>query len=89
MNSSDYQRDVMPYYGGLVSFFRLPPIEFEDITDDTAVIAGVPIDNGIYGGRPGARFGPRTIREASVFFGASYELSPDRIRVDLDPELAL
>ena len=89
MSSSDYQRDVMPYYGGLVSFFRLPPIEFEDIKDGTAVVAGVPIDNGIYGGRPGARFGPRAIREASMFFRAGYELAPDKTRVDLDSEVAL
>ncbi len=29
MSSSGYERDVMPYYGGLVSFFRLPAIEFD------------------------------------------------------------
>lgn len=89
MSSSHYQRDVMPYYAGLVSFFRLPAIEFDDIGDGMAVIAGVPIDNGIYGGRPGARFGPRAIREASMFFRAGYELATDKTRVNLDTETAL
>ena len=84
MSSSGYERDVMPYYGGLVSFFRLPAIEFDDIKDGMAVIAGVPIDNGIYGGRVGARFGPRAIRESSLFFRAGYELAPDATRVNLD-----
>ena len=73
MSSSHYQRDVMPYYAGLVSFFRLPAIEFDDIGDGMAVIAGVPIDNGIYGGRPGARFGPGGISETEILiaYGAT------------------
>ena len=38
-----------------------------------AGIAGLPIDNGIYVGRPGARFGPRAIREAEILiaYGAT------------------
>ena len=89
MSSSGYQRDVMPFYGGLVSFFRLPAIEFSDIREGMAVIAGVPIDNGIYGGRLGARLGPRGIREASMFFRAGYELAPEKTRVNLDSEQAI
>ena len=61
-----YQRETLPYYGGLVSFFRTPAIEIEQITDGLAVVAGVPIDNGVTHGRARARFGPRAIREASL-----------------------
>lgn len=88
MSSSEYERDVMPYYGGLVSFFRLPGIEFDDIKEGMAVVAGVPIDNGIYGGRVGARFGPRAIRESSLFSRAGYELAPGKTRINLDTELS-
>jgi hypothetical protein len=49
-----------------------------------AVVARVPIDNGIYGGRVGAGFDPRAIRESSLFSRAGYELPPDTLRVDLD-----
>ncbi len=87
MGSSDYERDVMPYFAGLVSFFRLPEIGFDDITEGMAVVAGVPIDNGIYGGRVGARFGPRAIRESSLFSRSGYELAPDTLRIDLDTDV--
>ena len=61
-----YRREALPYYGGLVSFFRSPAIEIEEITEGLAVVAGVPIDNGMPFGRLGTRFGPRAIREASL-----------------------
>ena len=61
-----YEREPLPYYGGLVSFFRTPSIEIEQITEGLAVVAGVPIDNGVTHGRAQARFGPRAIREASL-----------------------
>ena len=61
-----YEREMLPYYGGLVSFFRAPGIEFDQITEGLAVVAGVPIDNGIPYGRGRIRFGPRAIREASM-----------------------
>ena len=82
-----YKRDAMPYYGGPVSFFRAPAIEFDQISDGMAVVSGVPIDNGIYAGRVGARFGPRAIREASLHNRVGYEVSPEKIRVDLDTGL--
>ncbi len=82
-----YERDAMPYYGGLVSFFRTPGIEFEQITQGMAVVSGVPIDNGIYSGRVGARFGPRAIREASLHNRVGYEVSPEKTRVDVDTGL--
>ena len=79
-----YQRESMPYFGGLVSFFRSPGIEVEDVTEGLAVVAGVPIDNGIPQGRVGARFGPRAIREASLAGRGQYETAIDSTRIHVD-----
>ena len=79
-----YQRESMPYYGGLVSFFRSPGIEVEDVTEGLAVVAGVPIDNGIPQGRVGARFGPRAIREASLAGRGQFETAIDSTRIHVD-----
>ena len=73
-----YQRIAQPSYGGLVSFFKAPGIEFHEATEGLAVVAGVPIDNGIPTGRVGTRFGPRAIREESLTGPMMYELTPDR-----------
>ena len=94
-----YEREMLPYYGGLVSFFRAPGIEFDQITEGLAVVAGVPIDNGIPYGRGRTRFGPRAIREASMRerrkMGTSEELntSVDLVtgsasRIKDEPEVA-
>jgi guanidinobutyrase len=65
----------MPRFGGIASFMRLPIVELEqldshatkdngDCSLDVAVV-GVPFDLGT-SNRPGARFGPRGIRNESV-----------------------
>lgn len=54
---------------GLVSFMKSPVCEdFSKIDADIAVL-GIPYDGGI-GYRPGTRFGPRGLREASVRYSA-------------------
>jgi len=82
-----YKRDAMPYWGGPVSFFRAPQIEIDQVVEGTAIVSGVPIDNGIFSGRPGARFGPRAIREASLHNRVGYDLSPENTRVDIESGL--
>ncbi|WP_235624017.1 agmatinase [Mycolicibacterium goodii] len=52
----------VPRYAGIATFARLPQ-RFEVIDYDIAVV-GVPFDSGVTY-RPGARFGPSAIREAS------------------------
>ena len=79
-----YERGTLPYYGGLVSFFRSPGIEIDKIPEGLAVVAGVPIDNGIPTGRAGARYGPRAIREASISSRVGFEVAPDAIRIHVD-----
>lgn len=51
-----------PRYAGIASFARLPRLE--DVGAADVVVAGVPFDTGV-SFRPGARFGPSHVREAS------------------------
>ena len=51
-----------PRYAGLTTFARLP--RREDVPDFDVSVVGVPFDSGVTF-RPGARFGPSAIREAS------------------------
>jgi agmatinase len=53
---------VSPRYAGLTTFARLPRLE--DVPAYDIAIVGVPFDSGVTF-RPGARFGPGAIREAS------------------------
>ena len=75
--SERYPADLAPT--GVATFFKAPLVErFEDCAGTIAVL-GVPHDLGV-GYRPGARFGPRAVREASTRLGP---LSPDGI-FDID-----
>jgi agmatinase len=51
-----------PRYAGIASFARLPRLE--EVASADVVVAGVPFDTGV-SFRPGARFGPSHVREAS------------------------
>jgi agmatinase len=53
---------VVPRYAGLATFARLPRLE--DVGRADVVVVGVPFDSGV-SYRPGARFGPAHIRQAS------------------------
>ncbi|MCL4209911.1 MAG: agmatinase [Phycisphaeraceae bacterium] len=57
-----------PRYGGIATFCRVPRIE--DVPPEHApvdwAIYGVPFDSGVTF-RPGARFGPRAVRDASQY----------------------
>lgn len=53
----------MPRFGGIATFMRLPATSSPEELD--AAVVGVPFDIGT-SNRPGARFGPRGIREESV-----------------------
>lgn len=52
----------MPRFGGPATFMRLPAVEISDTLD--AAFVGVPLDIGA-SNRPGARLGPREIRDES------------------------
>jgi agmatinase len=53
---------VVPRYAGLSTFARLPRLA--DVGSYDVAVVGVPFDSGV-SYRPGARFGPSAIREAS------------------------
>ncbi|HKO32190.1 MAG TPA: agmatinase [Candidatus Limnocylindria bacterium] len=52
----------VPRYAGLATFARLP--QLREVLDYDIAVVGVPFDSGVTY-RPGARFGPAAIREAS------------------------
>jgi len=53
---------LVPRFAGSGSFARLP--EIDRVSDYDVAILGVPFDNGV-SYRPGARFGPMAVRQAS------------------------
>jgi agmatinase len=53
---------VVPRFAGIATFARLPRLE--DVPRADVAVVGVPFDSGV-SYRPGARFGPAHIREAS------------------------
>src|SRR5690625_3646666 len=58
---------VMPRYAGLATFMRLPHLSStdENLTDVDIGIVGIPWDGGTTN-RPGARHGPRQVRDLST-----------------------
>jgi len=52
----------MPRYGGISTFALIP--QLEEVTQADVAIVGIPFDSGV-SYRPGARFGPSHVREAS------------------------
>ncbi|RDE18141.1 agmatinase [Motiliproteus coralliicola] len=66
----------MPRFGGPATFMRLPPVELSPTLD--AAFIGVPLDIGV-SNRPGARLGPREIRDESRM------LRPFNVSTGADP----
>lgn len=52
----------MPRYGGIATFALLP--QLHEVENADVAIVGIPFDSGV-SYRPGARFGPSHVREAS------------------------
>lgn len=73
----------MPRFGGIATFMRLPGTT--DPADLDVAIVGVPLDIGT-SNRPGARFGPRGIRDESVLlrpYNMATRAAPfDSLRID-------
>ncbi|MGZ4765112.1 MAG: agmatinase [Ilumatobacteraceae bacterium] len=73
----------MPRFGGITTFMRLPGSSTPDRLD--AAVIGVPFDIGT-SNRPGARFGPRGIRNESVLlrpYNMATRAAPfDSLRID-------
>ena len=68
---------VVPRFAGPNTFARLP--ELRDVDECDIAIVGIPFDAGT-SYRPGARFGPQSIRQASRHLRTNYH--PD---YDIEP----
>ncbi len=72
---------VVPRYAGLSTFARLP--ELRDVEDCDVAIIGVPFDAGT-SYRPGARFGPQSVRQASrqlrTNYHPNYDVEPFKVQ---------
>src|SRR5215471_17492525 len=70
---------VMPRFAGPATFARLP--ELRDVSRYDVVLLGIPFDAGT-SYRPGARFGPQAIRQASRHLRTqshpAYDTEPSR-----------
>ena len=64
----------MPRFAGPSTFARLP--EIRDVESCDVAIVGIPFDAGT-SYRPGARFGPQSIRQASRHLRTNYHPSYD------------
>ena len=64
----------VPRYAGPATFARLP--ELRDVESCDVAIVGVPFDSGT-SYRPGARFGPQSIRQASRHLRTNYHPNYD------------
>src|SRR5210317_1144144 len=56
--------DVLPRYAAIATFMRLPHVSLEDADEVDIGLIGVPWDGGTTN-RPGARHGPRQMRDLS------------------------
>ena len=73
-NNIRYLNTKVPRYAGPSTFARLP--ELRDVESCDVAIVGVPFDSGT-SYRPGARFGPQSIRQASRHLRTNYHPSYD------------
>ncbi|WP_309620386.1 agmatinase [Salinibacterium sp.] len=75
---------VVPRYAGAATFARLPTLDEVDVAD--VVVLGIPFDSGV-SYRPGARFGPSHIREASRLlrpYNPSQQVEPFAVQQVVD-----
>ncbi|MFB6187695.1 MAG: arginase family protein, partial [Halobacteriaceae archaeon] len=54
-------------YGGIDTFLKADTGDVEEVSDADAAVLGVPFD-GAVSNRPGARYGPSALRDASAWW---------------------
>ena len=86
MHSYEHGRLDLPFVGHCTFGKRPPCLDWDTLDADVAVL-GIPYDMGTQY-RPGARFGPRAIREASTLFsfghGGAYDHEDDAVYLPMD-----
>lgn len=78
-----YQRQVLPSYAGISTFFRAPQADFDDLKPGGVAVVGVPFETTL-GSRPGTRYGPQAIRASSLHLNYYMMTSPTSELVDLN-----
>ena len=73
---------------GIPSFYKAPVVDVDAVEEGIAVAAGVPMDHGVVLTRTGTRYGPRAIREASLFYRAVQEAGSERTSVNVNTKVA-
>lgn len=71
------------YHAGIATFMRRPLVALDALRPGMIGVLGVPFDY-TSGSRPGARWGPRGIRQSSAYFDYFLRSSPDQSYVDLE-----
>lgn len=67
--------NVLPRFAGIPTFMRLPHVSLEDAADDIDIaLFGIPWDGGTTN-RPGARHGPRQMRDLSTLMRNVHHVS--------------
>ncbi|HEV7832338.1 MAG TPA: arginase family protein, partial [Caballeronia sp.] len=72
MPGTDRSQMALPRFSGIPTFMRVPYCT--DISELDIVLVGVPFDGGVTA-RPGARFGPREIRNMSSMTRAMHHVT--------------
>ena len=71
------------YHAGISTFMRRPMTDLASLRPGATAVFGIPYDY-TSGSRPGARWGPRGIRQSSAYFDYFLRSSPDASYVDLE-----
>ena len=80
--------ELIAPHTGIQSFYKAPVVDIDKVQKGDAVIAGVPMDHGIVLTRTGTRYGPRAIREASLFYRAVQEGASEKTSVNVQTKKA-
>jgi agmatinase len=75
---SQPQLDAVHDYLGPISFYRAPIVGVDEVPAGSVAVLGVPIDSWVLS-RNGQRFGPRAVREASLYLAGYYGLQPEHV----------
>src|SRR5713101_2272823 len=75
--SVTYQRDALPGFAGIPTFFRAPQADFGELGSGVVAVMGAPHDSTL-GSRQGTRYGPRGIREGSLETIAYIQAGPEK-----------
>ena len=80
--------ELIAPHTGIPSFYKAPVVDLDIVQKGDAVLAGVTMDHGIVLTRTGTRYGPRAIREASLFYRAVQEGASEKTSVNVQTKKA-